>query len=37
VLAEVAATARVVVLGSEAAIAGANAERQGFLQVTKVL
>ena len=36
-LAEVAATARVVVLGSEGAITAANAERQSFLHVTKVL
>ena len=37
VLETAAATARVVVLGSESAITAANAERQGFLHVTKVL
>jgi Zn-dependent M16 (insulinase) family peptidase len=36
-LGEVATSGRVVVLGSEPAINQANAERQGFLSVTKVL
>ena len=36
-LAEVATNGRVVVMGSEPAITAANAERQGFLHVTKVL
>ena len=36
-LAKVAASGRVVVMGSEPAIAAANAERQGFLRVSKVL
>jgi hypothetical protein len=36
-LAQVAAHGRVVVLGSEQAIAAANAERQGLLSVSKVL
>ena len=36
-LTQVAAQGRVVVLGSEQAIATANAERQGFLSVSKVL
>jgi Zn-dependent M16 (insulinase) family peptidase len=36
-LAETVANARVVVLGSETAITAANAERQGFLRVSKVL
>jgi Zn-dependent M16 (insulinase) family peptidase len=36
-LSEVATNGRVVVLGSEPAIAAANAERQGFLRVSKVL
>jgi Zn-dependent M16 (insulinase) family peptidase len=37
VLAEVAKAGQVVVLGSEASISAANAERGGFLEVTKVL
>ncbi|HLH95906.1 MAG TPA: insulinase family protein [Xanthobacteraceae bacterium] len=37
VLAEVAASGRIVVLGSDQAIAAANAQRQGFLQVSKVM
>ena len=36
-LADAVNTARVVVLGSETAIAAANAERQGFMHVSKVL
>jgi Zn-dependent M16 (insulinase) family peptidase len=36
-LAQVAAHGRVVVLGSEQAIAAANTERQGFLSVSKVM
>ena len=37
VLAEVATSGRVVVLGSDASIRAANEERPGFLDVTKVL
>jgi Zn-dependent M16 (insulinase) family peptidase len=37
VLAQVTATGRTVVLGSDQAIAAANAERGGFLKVTKVM
>jgi len=36
-VAQVAAHGRVVVLGSEQAIAAANAERQGFLSVSRVM
>jgi Zn-dependent M16 (insulinase) family peptidase len=36
-LAQVAAHGRVVVLGSEPAIAAANAERHGFLSVSRVM
>jgi Zn-dependent M16 (insulinase) family peptidase len=37
VLAQVAASGRIVVLGSDQAVAAANAQRQGLLSVTKVL
>jgi Zn-dependent M16 (insulinase) family peptidase len=36
-MAEVAAHGRVVVIGSEQAIEAANAERQGFLSVSRVM
>jgi hypothetical protein len=36
-MAQVAAHGRVVVLGSEQAIEAANAERQGFLSVSRVM